>query len=232
MHNEDGAQICEGQLAWAAIRARSAPGGLRPETPAEPARPANPEGAWRSAEESPPRPAGAASNRTIWRRIWSASTEPTGGLSRRSACLPPAPGGPSGAHDPQGGAPSKAAQPSVGLFGALEVRAVRRTVCAPADRLHLARTKVLKFSRKPAHGEHLVRGDLHGRRPAKPRRLARVLYLLRFMRRVVRRSGRQGAWRAQAATPPTRLMLQLDPERLQRRDQLVHHLVGVGRRRA
>jgi hypothetical protein len=73
---------------------------------------------------------------------------------------------------------AKAAQPSVGLFGALEVEAFDGPLRAGVD--YLARTKVLKLSESPRTENvwyEVIFGDKNGGPD-----LGRVLYLLRFMK--------------------------------------------------
>jgi hypothetical protein len=73
---------------------------------------------------------------------------------------------------------AKAAQPSVGLFGALEVEQIAGPLRAGVD--YLARTRVLKFSESP-RTENVWYEVVFGETPGGPD-LGRVLYLLRFMK--------------------------------------------------
>jgi hypothetical protein len=73
---------------------------------------------------------------------------------------------------------AKAAQPSVGLFGALEVEAIAGPLRAGVD--YLARTKVLKFSESP-RTENVWYEVIFSGKDGGPD-LGRVLYLLRFMK--------------------------------------------------
>jgi len=73
---------------------------------------------------------------------------------------------------------AKAAQPSVGLFGALEVEQVAGPLRAGVD--YLARTRVLKFSESP-RTENVWYEVLFTAKDGGPD-LGRVLYLLRFMK--------------------------------------------------
>lgn len=73
---------------------------------------------------------------------------------------------------------AKAAQPSVGLFGALEVEAIAGPIRAGVD--YLARTKTLKFSESPRTENvwyEVIFTDKHDGPD-----LGRVLYLLRLMK--------------------------------------------------
>lgn len=73
---------------------------------------------------------------------------------------------------------AKAAQPSVGLFGALEVEQIAGPLHAGVD--YLARTKVLKFSESPKT-ENVWYEVIFTAKDGGPD-LGRVLYLLRFMK--------------------------------------------------
>jgi len=73
---------------------------------------------------------------------------------------------------------AKAAQPSVGLFGALEVEAIAGPIRAGVD--YLARTKTLKFSESPRTENAWYEVVFAGKDGGPD--LARVLYLLRFMK--------------------------------------------------
>jgi hypothetical protein len=73
---------------------------------------------------------------------------------------------------------AKAAQPSVGLFGALEVEQIAGPLKAGVD--YLARSKVLKFSESP-RTENVWYEVVFTAKEDGPD-LGRVLYLLRFMK--------------------------------------------------
>jgi len=73
---------------------------------------------------------------------------------------------------------AKAAQPSVGLFGALEVEAIAGPIRAGVD--YLARTKTLKFSESPRTENAWYEVVFTGKDGGPD--LGRVLYLLRFMK--------------------------------------------------
>ena len=73
---------------------------------------------------------------------------------------------------------AKACQPSVGLFGALEVEQIAGPLRAGVD--YLARTKVLKLSESPRTENVWYEVIFTGSERCPD--LGRVLYLLRFMK--------------------------------------------------
>jgi hypothetical protein len=173
MHNEAGAQICEGTATLGRDPRSELARRLEAQTPAEP-------GALRILKDMrigdehrdlPIRiePEGLAG---YLERI----TEPLP-VYRDGKVLPPAQLVHM-THMTRKAVLAKAAQPSVGLFGALEVEQIAGPLRADVD--YLARTKVLKLTESP-RTENVWYEVIFTAKDGGPDR-GRVLYLLRFMK--------------------------------------------------
>src|SRR5262249_13451506 len=81
-------------------------------------------------------------------------------------------------HQARKGALGKSAQPSVGLFGALEVQQLEGPLKAGVD--YIGRTKILKLTDSPKAEN--VWYDVFIRDPKAGRDVARVRYLIRIMK--------------------------------------------------
>jgi hypothetical protein len=173
MHNEAGAQICEGTASLGHDQHSELARRLETQTPSEP-------GALRilkdmrvgdEAFDLPVRIEPEALAAYLERITEAIPAYP------RENLLPPAQVVHL-AHMTRKAVMAKVAQPSVGLFGALEIEQFAGPLKAGVD--YLARTKVLKFSESPKTEnvwyEVIFTADEGG--PD----LARVLYLLRFMK--------------------------------------------------
>jgi hypothetical protein len=173
MHNEAGARICEGTASLGRDPRSELAKRLEAQTPAEP-------GALRILKDMkvgdehhglPIRiePDGLA-------KYLERATEPLGAY-REDAVLPPAQIVHM-SHMTRKAVLSKAAQPSVGLFGALEVEQIAGPLLAGVD--YLARTKVLKLTESP-RTENAWYEVIFAGKDGGPD-VGRVLYLLRFMK--------------------------------------------------
>jgi hypothetical protein len=173
MHNEAGAQICEGTASLGRDPQSELSRRLEAQTPAEP-------GALRILKDlrigdehhDLPIRIEPASLASYLERI----TEPVPAY-RDDLVLPPAQLVHM-THITRKAVLAKAAQPSVGLFGALEVEQIAGPLRAGVD--YLARTKILKFSESPKT-ENVWYEVVFTDKAGGPD-LGRVLYLLRFMK--------------------------------------------------
>jgi hypothetical protein len=162
MHNEAGAQICEGTASLGRDPRSELAKRLKAQTAAEP-------DALRILKDLRIEPEGLAS---YLERI----TEPLPAY-RDDEILPPAQLVHM-THQTRKAVLAKAAQPSVGLFGALEVEQIAGPLRAGVD--YLARTKVLKLSESP-RTENVWYEVTFGAKDG-GLDIGRVLYLLRFMK--------------------------------------------------
>jgi len=178
MHNEAGAQICEGTASLGHDPQSELSKRLAAQTPSEPGR-LRILAAMVIGEEHhdlPVRiePEGLTS---YLERI----TEPLAAYGDE-AVLPPAQIVHM-AHMTRKSVLAKGAQPSVGLFGALEIELYAGPLRAGVD--YLARTKVLKFSESPKTENvwyEVIFTDKDAQTSKEGPDLGRVLYLLRFMK--------------------------------------------------
>jgi len=173
MHNEAGAQICEGTASLGHDPQSELAKRLAAQTPAQP-------GALRilrgmeigeTHSDLPVRVAREALASYLER-----ITEPLSAY-RDGQVLPPAQIVHL-AHMTRTQVLAKAAQPAVGLFGALQVEAFAGPLCADVD--YLARTRVLKLSESP-RTENVWYEVIFSGTDRGPD-IGRVLYLLRFMK--------------------------------------------------
>lgn len=173
MHNEDGAQICEGTASLGRDPRSELARRLEAQTPAEPAA-LRILKAMAIGDEHHDLPVRVEPDHlaAYLERI----TEPMAAY-REDRVLPPAQVVHL-AHMTRKAVLAKAAQPSVGLFGALEVEQFAGPLRAGVD--YLARTKVLKFSESP-RTENVWYEVIFTGAGGGPD-LGRVLYLLRFMK--------------------------------------------------
>ncbi|HEY8004771.1 MAG TPA: hypothetical protein VIE16_11115 [Phenylobacterium sp.] len=173
MHNEDGAQICEGTACLGRDPRSELARRLEAQTPTEPAA-LRILKAMAIGEEHRDLPVRVEPDHlaAYLERI----TEPMAAY-RDDRVLPPAQVVHL-AHMTRKAVLAKAAQPSVGLFGALEVEQFAGPLRAGVD--YLARTKVLKFSESP-RTENVWYEVIFTDKAGGPD-LGRVLYLLRFMK--------------------------------------------------
>lgn len=173
MHNEAGAQICEGTASLGHDPQSELARRLEVQTPAEPGRLRILKDLRVGAEHHDlPIRVEPQSLASYLERI----TEPVPAY-RDDLVLPPAQLIHL-THQTRKAVLAKAAQPSVGLFGALDVEQIAGPLRAGVD--YLARTKVLKLSESPKT-ENVWYEVIFGAKDVGPD-LGRVLYFLRFMK--------------------------------------------------
>jgi hypothetical protein len=173
MHNEAGAQICEGTASLGRDRQSELARRFETQTPAEPdaLRILKAMAVGDEHHDLPVR----IEPETLAAYLERA-TEPLAAY-RDDAVLPPAQVVHL-AHMTRKAVLAKAAQPSVGLFGALEVEQIAGPLRVGVD--YLARSNVLKFSESP-RTENVWYEVVFTAKDGGPD-LGRVLYLLRFMK--------------------------------------------------